>query len=226
MGGLSKLNPSAVLGTFASDLTSTLWSGHQQNKANKEAQFQSYAQQVSLMNEQNAYNTPAAQMARYKEAGLNPNLIYGQSNLSASPSSVPQRQVSRYSLPSMLQAYVSLMSLENSAKEMELKSDQLDLAQSNAYDLRKYREMMLGATDDRLSFEKRKWNADEATRKAKKILLDKRIQALGQSISLMNNPLYRSGAPWWIQGGSRLLPISATDEALIDNYLDVAAGVR
>lgn len=29
---------------------------------------------------QNAYNTPSAQMARYKEAGLNPNLIYGQSN--------------------------------------------------------------------------------------------------------------------------------------------------
>lgn len=31
-------------------------------------------------NMQNQYNTPAAQMARYKEAGLNPNLIYGQSN--------------------------------------------------------------------------------------------------------------------------------------------------
>lgn len=29
---------------------------------------------------QNAYNAPSAQMARYKEAGLNPNLIYGQSN--------------------------------------------------------------------------------------------------------------------------------------------------
>lgn len=28
----------------------------------------------------NAYNHPMAQMARYKEAGLNPNLIYGQSN--------------------------------------------------------------------------------------------------------------------------------------------------
>lgn len=27
---------------------------------------------------QNAYNTPAAQMQRYKDAGLNPNLIYGQ----------------------------------------------------------------------------------------------------------------------------------------------------
>lgn len=31
-------------------------------------------------NMQNEYNSPAAQMARYKAAGLNPNLIYGQSN--------------------------------------------------------------------------------------------------------------------------------------------------
>lgn len=31
-------------------------------------------------NMMNEYNSPAAQMARYKAAGLNPNLIYGQSN--------------------------------------------------------------------------------------------------------------------------------------------------
>lgn len=29
---------------------------------------------------QNTYNSPAAQMQRFREAGLNPNLIYGQSN--------------------------------------------------------------------------------------------------------------------------------------------------
>lgn len=33
---------------------------------------------------QNAYNSPAAQMARFKDAGLNPHLIYGQGNV-ASP---------------------------------------------------------------------------------------------------------------------------------------------
>lgn len=37
---------------------------------------------------QNEYNTPAAQMLRYAEAGLNPNLIYGQSNLAGSVGSV------------------------------------------------------------------------------------------------------------------------------------------
>lgn len=33
---------------------------------------------------ENAYNSPMAQMERYKEAGLNPNLIYGQSNMGGS----------------------------------------------------------------------------------------------------------------------------------------------
>lgn len=38
---------------------------------------------IDQWNRENAYNSPAAQMARYKAAGLNPDLIYGQSNLSA-----------------------------------------------------------------------------------------------------------------------------------------------
>lgn len=37
-------------------------------------------------NKQNQYNSPAAQMERFKEAGLNPNLIYGQSNMGGSVS--------------------------------------------------------------------------------------------------------------------------------------------
>ena len=35
---------------------------------------------LDFWNMQNAYNSPAAQMQRYQAAGLNPNLIYGQSN--------------------------------------------------------------------------------------------------------------------------------------------------
>jgi hypothetical protein len=34
-------------------------------------------------NRQNEYNSPQAQMRRFKEAGLNPNLIYGQQNVAA-----------------------------------------------------------------------------------------------------------------------------------------------
>ena len=44
-----------------------------QNKKGREHQEYMY-------NLNNAYNTPAMQMQRYKEAGLNPHLIYGQGN--------------------------------------------------------------------------------------------------------------------------------------------------
>jgi len=45
-----------------------------------------YMANLGLMQYQNCYNQPKNQMKRYVEAGLNPNLIYGQQNLSASPS--------------------------------------------------------------------------------------------------------------------------------------------
>lgn len=34
----------------------------------------------NYVRDQNSYNSPAAQMARYRQAGLNPHLIYGQGN--------------------------------------------------------------------------------------------------------------------------------------------------
>lgn len=43
---------------------------------------QETANNIALWNMQNAYNTPKAQMLRFKEAGLNSNLIYGQTNTS------------------------------------------------------------------------------------------------------------------------------------------------
>lgn len=52
------------------------------NKRTKDYNIQMYAQQrkdaTADWNKQNEYNSPAAQMARFKAAGLNPNLIYGR----------------------------------------------------------------------------------------------------------------------------------------------------
>lgn len=39
---------------------------------------------VAMWNAENEYNTPANQMRRFQDAGLNPNLIYGQQNTAAS----------------------------------------------------------------------------------------------------------------------------------------------
>lgn len=49
-------------------------------KWNEKMYQRKYDDSIAFWNMQNAYNTPAAQMQRYKEAGLNPALMYGQGN--------------------------------------------------------------------------------------------------------------------------------------------------
>lgn len=58
----------------------------QQNQINLDNQWKMYE-------ENKEYNTPEAQMERYREAGLNPNLIYGQSN------TIPAMSISSQSAP-------------------------------------------------------------------------------------------------------------------------------
>lgn len=58
-----------------------------------------------LWQENNAYNTPSAQMERYNEAGLNPNLIYGEGqSASAGNSSSP---ADGYQAPTLQRAHVN-----------------------------------------------------------------------------------------------------------------------
>lgn len=90
----------AVIGG-GSSLLGDIFNLFGQSKANREqeAYNTSVMQQqrqwaVQDINNQNAYNSPAQQMARYKEAGLNPNLIYGEGVTASSgnadmPRSVP-----------------------------------------------------------------------------------------------------------------------------------------
>lgn len=59
------------------------------NQANRKAADLAWKRNKKMWHMQNAYNTPLQQMQRFKEAGLNPNLIYGQGN-PGNASSAPQ----------------------------------------------------------------------------------------------------------------------------------------
>ena len=59
---------------------------------NKQLQDYAYSQNLEQWNRENAYNSPSAQMARFSAAGLNPNLIYGDSGAALAASS-PQMQM-------------------------------------------------------------------------------------------------------------------------------------
>jgi len=64
-----------------------------QKKANAELARTQASANEAYQNQQNQYNSPQAQMARFKAAGLNPNLIYSQGN--------PGNQSSQLSYPSI-----------------------------------------------------------------------------------------------------------------------------
>lgn len=59
---------------------------------NKDLQDYAYSKNLEQWNRENAYNTPAAQMERYRNAGLNPNLIYSDGGAMAAANS-PTMQV-------------------------------------------------------------------------------------------------------------------------------------
>lgn len=75
----------------------------EQNKAQMDlAQYQA-DQNLKLWNLNNAYNTPQAQMQRYRDAGLNPHLIYGNGSASSGNSSAPAQG---YQAPTLNRAHI------------------------------------------------------------------------------------------------------------------------
>lgn len=133
----------AVLGGMntASSIFNTV---SQTNANNANIQFQRETNQqnrnwaVEDWNKQNAYNSPAAQMQRFKDAGLNPNLIYGQSN-TASPVRSSDSQAPKVSAPqinpglidSMLQGFLSMYDLQKTQAQTDNIKAQSELVKAN-----------------------------------------------------------------------------------------------
>lgn len=69
---------------------------------------------MQMWHMQNAYNTPAAQVARYREAGLNPNLIYGNGSSSAgNASSAPEMEAHHGSAAKIMDLAQFVLQLKN-----------------------------------------------------------------------------------------------------------------
>lgn len=97
--GILSLIPSVINGI------SSIWgqqTGAQQtrdvNAANMKLAEYQYNKELEMWNRQNEYNSPKAQMSRFSEAGLNPNLIYGQGTAGNAT------QIPRYQAPQMQRA--------------------------------------------------------------------------------------------------------------------------
>lgn len=129
--------------------------GNRQDVVNKRAARLQHKHNMELLKYQLDYNTPANQMARYKEAGLNPNLVYNQGNpgnMQSAPSypevKVPDYQSITSGLGSQLadltvkasqakllstQADLNKVKADESAVKQDLMRAQRDLVKANPY---------------------------------------------------------------------------------------------
>lgn len=104
--------PPLPLITAGIDLLGGIFGNAQQNKYNEE-----------MWNKQNEYNSPKNQMKRYEEAGLNPQLIYGQGtpgNASAVQSKTAYSPDTSKALNSAVQIQQLTQTVENLKTNQEL----------------------------------------------------------------------------------------------------------
>lgn len=99
-----------------------------------------YQTNLEMWNRQNAYNSPAEQMKRYQEAGLNPNLLYGNIS-SGNSTSAPSYQAPRkdYSglkgINQRTMNYDFINNLANSAMQMVHSIQDLQIKKSQKTNL-------------------------------------------------------------------------------------------
>lgn len=100
------------------------------NRANRKLAEYSFEQQRKMIQEQNEYNSPKSQMARYEEAGLNPHMLYGAGQNAAGN----QSSIAKYEAPTMQAPDVNMginealnmaLNYRMSTKELELRDAQI-----------------------------------------------------------------------------------------------------
>lgn len=93
---------------------SLLGQGLSYKKQKQLAKYQ-YDLNMQAWREQTAYNSPAAQMQRLVDAGLNPNLVYGNGNVANAADAPPQYEAPRANFdtnPNLGQGIASAMNLQ------------------------------------------------------------------------------------------------------------------
>lgn len=91
-----------------------------QNRYNRKQADKEWRRNLEQWNRENAYNSPSAQMARFQEAGLNPNLMYAQGNAgnAGSSPSYESNESADLALP-MIGLYQSLVGMHNNTRSVD-----------------------------------------------------------------------------------------------------------
>lgn len=105
--------------------------GIYQNRQNRKEAALAFQRQRQLINEANIYNAPVNQMARLREAGLNPNLIYGNgtgSMISASAGTPPAAH--QENVMQNLGIYTSMKQLDMQKRQLDLQERDIKLREA------------------------------------------------------------------------------------------------
>lgn len=163
--------------------------------ANKAQAEYAYSQEQEQWNRQNAYNSPEAQMARYKAAGLNPNSIYG----SGAGSSGNATQLPKYNAPSLQYNYRPLVDVPQMLgvyQDFRMRQAQIDNVKAQTENVRSRtlseagRNVLLGAQGKTAEWdlERRQYLApyDAAIRGNEAMASEAKLQQEWQRLALMN----------------------------------------
>lgn len=174
-----------ILGSAANSISQG--NMNRKNRAfSREMYNQQYSDNIDFWNMQNSYNDPQQQMQRLQNAGLNPNLVYGQNSGAASgqasPINTPDVQNTQYRSPEWGNGLSTAgLTYMNAMYDFDIKQAQLDNLKKDGDTkieeaaLKRAQQLNLTAntntTDFNLDFEKemRKFSSDfrrEQTRKA------------------------------------------------------------
>lgn len=110
----------AGLGLGVVDTVANVLMTERQNRLNREENERNYQRNVDFWQMQNDYNHPAAQMERLREAGLNPNLIYGTPDIAGNNANAPESSKTHYERPNDIDMLGMAMNAQQFAKESDL----------------------------------------------------------------------------------------------------------
>lgn len=124
-------------------ITGSLGSAGFANAKNAKLQKRAFEYEQEMIRQQNEYNSPLSVLGRYKQAGLNPNLIYGDSGNAGMQTSHAQYKAPEYNLPdqgAMLGNVVNLaMQFALNKKELALKEQELQNKREEQFNMRSLR---------------------------------------------------------------------------------------
>lgn len=127
-GRLADQQANAIKEQARLDSETAKYNTDQTISANKALAEYEHQKNMELWDKNNQFNSPEAQMSRLKEAGLNPNMVYGQGAVGNASSPIP-----KYNAPRVDYGYkpsTNLPAVIGAYQDVQMKSAQIDMVRT------------------------------------------------------------------------------------------------